>query len=112
MTESRGSTDTREEQPGPAAAKKQGPVCHQLHEAGHLATECSAKELRKTELRSDFPLSPTIVNCVSDGMYEGGTVARAGDAALPLIGLKRTVDVFGRKWMGLLDRGSEISIIS
>ncbi|VDO19146.1 unnamed protein product [Heligmosomoides polygyrus] len=84
MTESRGSTDTREEQPGPAAAKKQGPVCYQLHEAGHFFTECSAEELRKTELRSDFPLSPTIVDCVSDGMYEGGTVARAGDAALPV----------------------------
>uniref|UniRef100_A0A183GV61 CCHC-type domain-containing protein n=1 Tax=Heligmosomoides polygyrus TaxID=6339 RepID=A0A183GV61_HELPZ len=111
VAEPRGSTDTREEQSRPAAAKKRGPVCYQCHEAGHFARECSAKGLRSREASS---LSARLLQpaCRMVGMRE----ARGAPQEMlpcPLIGPKHTttVEVFGRKWTGLLDTGSEISIL-
>ncbi|VDO87284.1 unnamed protein product [Heligmosomoides polygyrus] len=97
-----------------AAAKGRRQLCYNCHEAGHLAKECPMKGTRSsgTSGRGVVPLSARLLQPACQAIYRTG----AGTGAVvpcPLTGKKSTtvVNVFGRKWTGLLDTGSEVSII-
>ncbi|VDL75148.1 unnamed protein product [Nippostrongylus brasiliensis] len=112
----RDATDPGEDQ-SLSGAKKRGQVCYRCHEAGHIAKDCSNREPRGRDgnSRTAAPLSSRLLQAAwrAIGRSEINGARSGGNPATPAVGRKytTTVEMFGRKWTGLLDTGSEVSII-
>ncbi|VDL86008.1 unnamed protein product [Nippostrongylus brasiliensis] len=94
--------------------RAKGPLCFKCKETGHFAQDCS----RTTEKHSGVPPRSSLSARLAGKACRVAEVQRwaarsGGIAECPLFGEKMSteLEVFGRRWKGLLDTGSEISIL-
>ncbi|EPB69515.1 zinc knuckle [Ancylostoma ceylanicum] len=99
----------------PTEPRERETRCFNCQETGHLARECSKKAKPATNPRTVGSLSARLsaASAHTVGMTVTQEPQRVQPFSSPLFGDKTMVqlEIFGRVWPGLLDTGSEISIL-